>query len=81
MNSSSISRFKTLDLIKSTKFFYCSFIKRDGTRRDMKCSFEENQKNDSSMVLVYDIENDGYRNINLNTLLSIKIKDTFYQVV
>jgi len=76
-----ISKFKTLDLIKNTKFFYCSFIKRDGSRRDMKCSFEEDQRNNSSMVLVYDIENEGYRNINLNTLLSIKIKDTFYQVI
>ncbi|WP_457743322.1 SH3 beta-barrel fold-containing protein [Sulfurimonas sp.] len=77
----SISRFKTLDLIKNNNFVECNFIKKDGTHRNIKCSFEENQNNSSSMVLVYDIEKDGYRNVNLDTLLSIKVKDTVYKVI
>lgn len=81
LNINNISRFKTFDLIQDNKFFECSFIKKDGTQRKMKCSFEENQKNSSSMVLVYDIEKDDYRNINLDTLISIKIKNDFYTVI
>ena len=79
--SNIISRFKTFELIRDSKFVECDFIKKDGSLRTMKCSFEEDQKNSSSMVLVWDIENDGYRNINLNTLLTIKIKETIYKVV
>ena len=77
-----ISIFKTLDLIKSSRYFKCSFIKKDNSLRHMICSLEENQKNNSnSMVLVWDLENDNYRNVNLSTLQTITIKDTFYKVV
>lgn len=79
--SNIINKFKTLEVIKNNKFVECNFIKKDGSLRTMKCSFEEDQKNSSSMVLVWDIENEGYRNINLNTLLTIKIKDILYKVI
>ncbi|MBT5934694.1 hypothetical protein [Sulfurimonas sp.] len=56
---------------------------KDKSVRDMICSFEENQKQklDNSSILVWDVENGGWRNINLNTLITLIIKDTFYKVV
>lgn len=81
MNNIIINRFKTLDLIQSNPYFKCSFIKKDNSLREMICSFKENKNNSNSLVVVWDIENDGYRNINLNTLQDITIKDTFYTVI
>ena len=81
MNSSSISRFKTLDLIQSSPYFKCSFIKKDNSLRKMTCSFEENKNDSNSLLVVWDIEKDGFRYINLDTLQDITIKDTFYKVV
>jgi len=76
-----ISIFKTLELIKSTPYFKCSFIKKDKSLRHMICSFEENQNNSNSIVLVWDLEKDNYRNVNLNTLQTITIKNKLYTVV
>ena len=81
MSSITISRFKTLDLIQSAPYFKCSFIKKDNSLRHMTCSFEENKNDSNSLLVVWDIEKDGFRYINLDTLQDITIKDTFYKVV
>ncbi|WP_434580439.1 hypothetical protein MLC52_10865 [Sulfurimonas sp. NW15] len=76
-----ISKYKTLELIKNNPYFKCSFIKKDNSLRHMICSFEMNQKVDNSLVLVWDLENDNYRNINLDTLQTLTIKDISYKIV
>ena len=81
MSNIMINRFKTLNLIQSVPYFKCSFIKKDNSLREMICSFKENKNNSNSLVVVWDIENDGYRQVNLDTLITLTIKDIFYKVI
>ncbi len=81
MSNIAINRFKTLDLIKSTPYFKCSFTKKDNSTRNMICSFNENISNNNSLVSVWDIEKDDYRYINLDTLINIRIGKILYTVV
>lgn len=75
-----ISKVKTIELMKNNKLFECEFIKKDNTLRKMKCAYE-NDKSNSNYIIVYDLEKEDYRNVNLMTLTSLTIQDTTYQVV
>lgn len=87
-----LSRFKADELIKSTKgkIFSCSFVKKDGTKRDMvaRVGVHKNLKGGkngenktNSLITVFDMLNGGYRMINLETLISLKSGGIIYQVV
>ncbi len=80
METISISRFKVLQVIKENKYFECSFIKKDNSKRDMCCVYEDS-KNDSKYIVVYDTKNNGYRNVNIETMLSLTIKNLTYLIV
>jgi len=75
-----LSRFKVLPLIKENKYFECNFIKKDNTVRNMKCTYEDNKEH-LEYVIVYDTENNSYRNVNISTLITLKIKDIIYKIV
>ena len=77
--SNIIHRCKLIDIFQSEKFFKCVFIKKNGDIRTMICSYIDSKSN-SSLVIVYDIENEGYRNINIETILSIHIQQTTYKI-
>lgn len=87
-----ISRFKTDEVIKETKgkIFSCSFIKKDGTVRNMvaRVGVHKNLKGgkssksiQNSLITVFDMLNGGYRMINLETIITLKVKGTHYQIV
>ena len=77
--SSVIHRSKLIDIIKSEKFFKCTFIKKNGDMRTMICSYID-LKSNSKLVIVYDIENEGYRHINIETMLNIHIQKNTYLI-
>lgn len=87
-----LSRFKADEVIRATKgkIFSCSFIKKDGGKRDMVARLgvhknlkggKNGQSTKNSLVTVFDMLNGGYRMINLETLISLKIRGTHYHVV
>lgn len=87
-----LSRFKTAEVIKKTKgkIFSCSFIKKDGTIRNMVARLgvhkslkggKSSASNKNSLVTVFDMLNGGYRMINLETIITLKVRGTHYQVV
>ena len=77
--SNIIHRCKLIDIIQSEKFFKCVFIKKNADMRTMICSYIDSKSN-SSLVIVYDIENEGYRNINIETMISIHIQQKTYKI-
>jgi len=87
-----LSRFKTDELIKTTKgkIFSCTFIKKDGSIRNMVARVgvhknlkggKNGQSSKNSLVTVFDMLNGGYRMINLETITTLKIRGMHYQVV
>lgn len=77
--SNIIHRCELIDIIKTEIFFKCVFIKKNGDIRTMICSYIDSKSN-STLVIVYDIENEGYRNINLDTMLKIHIQQKTYSI-
>ncbi|MFA6195723.1 MAG: hypothetical protein WC656_03665 [Sulfurimonas sp.] len=75
-----IHKSKVLSMISTGDTFKCQFIKKDGTLRSMICSFKEIRDYGNSLVTVWDYENDGYRYVNLDTLVSISFHDAHFQV-
>lgn len=86
-----LSRFKTDEVIRETKgkIFSCSFIKKDGTVRNMVARLgvyrnlkggKSSASSKNSLVTVFDMLNGGYRMINLETIITLKVIGTHYQV-
>lgn len=86
-----LSRLKADEIIKSTKgkIFSCSFIKKDGTLRKMiaRLGVQKNLKGGNNgasyknaLITVYDMLNGGYRMVNLETLLTLKVSGVNYEV-
>ena len=87
-----LSRFKADEVIRDTqgKIFSCSFIKKDGTLRKMiaRLGVQKNLKGGNNgasyknaLITVYDMLNGGYRMVNLETLLTLKVSGVNYEVV
>ncbi len=87
-----LSRYKTDEVIKATKgkIFSCSFVKKDGSIRKMvaRLGVQKNLKGGTngtsyknSLITVFDMLNKGYRMINLETLISLKINGNEYQII
>ena len=91
--SKKLSKVKAISLINNTKgkFFTAEFIKKDGTPRKMvartgvtkhlKGGKNNVVKDSNSYVSVYDVQKKGYRVINLDTLKSLKVNHTEYEIV
>lgn len=71
------------------KFFTVQFTKKDGTNRVLNGRLgvtkhlmggEKKNHNPDHMV-VFDVQNNGYRTINLETVHEIKVDGTKYKVV
>ena len=89
---STLSKFKALEVIESTKgrVFSCNFTKKDGTERKMiaRLGVHKNLQggkngagNHNSLITVYDMAKGAYRMINLETLISIRADGNSYQVI
>jgi hypothetical protein len=87
-----ISREEASRIIKSTKgkFFTVTFIKKDGTERIMnarlgvkaylrggKLPYNPDEK---GLIPVYDVKEQGYRMVNINTINNLKIGNKIYNV-
>jgi len=68
---------------KGGKIFTVEFIKKDGTKRLMNCrkgvvkhlhgvGNKSNSEGYDNLMVVYDLHSEGYRTINIDTLLSVK---------
>ena len=74
-----MTRDELVNLLK-TKEVLVEFIKKDGSHRSMLCTLKEDTiprivgqsvpKKD--LITVFDIQNDGWRNINLSTHWEVK---------
>lgn len=78
-------------LIRSTegKIFSVEFTKKDKTVRKMNCRLDvkKHLKGGTSttahkpnLIIVYDVQNDGYRCINLDTLTKFKFAGKEYEI-
>lgn len=87
-----ITKRQAKSLIKKTNgaFFAAQFIKKTGEVRDMVCRTGVHKDlkggvlsfnpTDKGLAVVYDVEVEGYRMINLNTLRKLKIAGKTYKV-
>ncbi len=87
-----INRRNILELLIKNKgsIFSVVFLKKDGTLRKMLCRFgvKKHLKGgklkfnpiERSLLVVFDMQKEGYRMINLETLMSINMKGVEYNV-
>ena len=87
-----ISRKDILQLIKDNKgtIFSVVFLKKDGSIRHMTCRFgvKKHLKGgklafnplERALLVVFDMQKEAYRMINLETLMSINMKGVEYNV-
>ena len=89
-----ISTDRAKELIRETngKIFSSTFIKKDGTHRLMTARLKVSKglKEDAkprpyepskyNLICVYDMTKQGYRMINLNTLLTLSINKNNYKI-
>ncbi len=88
-----LNRWKVGSIIKNTngKIFSAKFVKKNGDIRDITCRLETEtgkkgtgvspEKLDNPYISVYDMQKEGYRLINLQTIRSIKAEREEYLVV
>ena len=87
-----INRKKLLELIKKNKsnIFSVVFLKKDGTIIKMLCRFGVKKHLNGgklafnplerALLVVFDMQKEAYRMINLETLMSINMKGVEYRV-
>jgi len=81
---------KDLKVMVGGKIFSVVFTKKDGTDREMVCrlgvtkhlkggemSYDPEEKN---YLVVFDMQSEGYRTININTLKKIKLDGVSYDI-
>lgn len=88
-----ISKIKARNMIYKTngEFFSAQFVKKDGSIRDMVCrlgvtkhlkggelAFDPHER---GLIVVYEMNVDGYRMINIKSLRQVKIGGETYKVV
>jgi len=84
---------EVLDLITGAKghIFSCKFVKRTtGEVRSMTCRVKVKKgvkgigmsykPSDKNLLPVFDMQNDGFRMINLDTIFEVKVEGTVYEV-
>ncbi len=87
-----INRIQAQELINSTngKIFSVTFMKKDGTIRDMTCRLGVTKHlkggtlrfdpSERGLVTVFDLESKGYRMVNIETLISLNTKGRILKV-
>jgi hypothetical protein len=60
-------------IIKVNTTFKCHFVKKNGELREMICIYDHMHNNDN-LIVVWDIQNEGYRCVNLNTVKDISFR-------
>lgn len=80
---------KITELVEN-KIFTAQFVKKDGTIRRINCRLGVKKHlkggeiaynpSERGYLTVYDVQNKGYRMLNLNTLLSLTIDGITYEV-
>lgn len=77
-------------ILSSSNIIHVKFVKKDGSIRDMNCRLgvkkhlsggSSTTKAYSNYITVYDMNKLGYRNINMETLLSFKINGLTYEII
>jgi hypothetical protein len=81
---------KQIRALVGSKIFSVVFEKKDGTLREMTCrlgvkkhlkggelSYDPEEKN---YLVVFDMQSEGYRTININTLKKIKFEGMTYDI-
>ena len=88
-----VRRFEVRDLLLSADhtIFYAEFIKKNGDIRRMKCRLKVKKylkggelgysPSNKGLMSVYDVENAGYRMINLNTIDTFSVRGESYYVI
>jgi hypothetical protein len=81
---------KDLKLMVANKIFSVVFTKKDGSEREMVCRLgvkkhlkggEKKYDTDAlNYLTVYDMQAEGYRTINVNTLKRIKVDGVTYDI-
>ena len=88
-----ISKATAKDMIQNSKgkIFTTTYIKKDKSKRVMNCRLEVKKgvtgeglrynPDEYNLIPVYDMQNKGFRMVDVNTLLSICINNQSYEVV
>lgn len=88
-----IARTKLHDFLNQTngKIFTATFMKKDGSMRDLNCRKGVHQflkgganlaiKPSNGLVVVYDMQKRDYRSLNLDTVQRVKFKGELYSIV
>jgi len=89
MKNQKINELRTLIETAGSSIFNVKFVKKDGTLRSMNCRLKVHKhlkggKNTtehiSKYLTVYDMQKQGYRNINLETIQELTILGHKYAV-
>jgi hypothetical protein len=74
------SRTEMVNVINSTKgrFFTSTHIDKDGTPRTMNVIKSNKPATELGYILVYSLQDKGYRNLNPQTLTDVSFKGTHY---
>jgi len=87
-----ISKVTAKDMIQNSKgkIFTATYIKKDNSSRVMNCRLGVHKgvtgagmkynPDDYNLIPVYDMQNKGFRMVDVNTLLSIQINKQSYEV-
>ena len=93
MKTIKISTDEAKELIHDYKnqIFTCKFIKKDGSHRIMNARLGVKKgvkgvglnydPNDYNHIIAYDLKNQGFRTININTLLYLRTNKKKYTIV
>lgn len=75
------SRTEMVNVINSTKgrFFTCTHIDKEGNARTMNVIKSNKPASELGYILVYSLQDKGYRNLNPQTLTDVSFKGNHYQ--
>ncbi len=81
MTKQRVSRQKAVEVINSTngKFFTVTFITKSGTTRTINGNVR-NKPNRLGYINVYSVKDEGYRNVNSQTIKSLSFNKVNYIV-
>lgn len=74
------SRTEMVNVVNSTKgrFFTCTHIDKDGSPRTMNAIKSNKPASELGYILVWSLQDKGYRNLNPQTLTDVSFKGTHY---
>ena len=88
-----ISKATAKDMIQNSKgkIFTTTYIKKDSSKRVMNCRLEVKKgvtgeglkynPDEYNLIPVYDMQNRGFRMVNVDTLVSLSIANQTYEVI